>query len=70
MKSATNSEVDAKLAAMLAPEGSNYVMLCSNCRTAWPYQRDCKTTKAARNGNASCPDCGETLSMPVDAQDD
>ena len=68
MEEAYNKELDAKLAAMLAPEGSNYVMLCSDCRTAWPYQRDCKTTKAARNGNANCPECGETLKMPVDSK--
>jgi len=64
-----SAELDAKLAAMLAPSDSNYVMLCSECRTAWPYQRDCKTTKAARNGNADCPECGETLTMPVDAKE-
>lgn len=62
------AQIDDRLAAMLAPPGSKYVLVCRECRKAWPYKRDCKTTKAAREGNASCPECGEPLDFPIDAK--
>lgn len=62
----SNEELDDKLAAALAPPDARYVILCRECRTCWPYERDCKTTKAVRRGDATCPECGDTLDMPVD----
>lgn len=65
-----NKDLDNKLAAMLAPEDSRYVLLCRECRSAWPFQRDCKTTKAARSGDALCPDCGDAIELGVDFKDE
>lgn len=65
-----NKDLDNKLAAMLAPADSRYVLLCRECRSAWPFKRDCKTTKAARSGDASCPDCGERIELVVDFKAD
>jgi len=59
-----------KLADLLAPDDARYVVYCDECGTAWPYQRDCKTTKATREGNATCPECGDTLAMARDAKAD
>lgn len=68
VKEHTDEALDDKLAAMLAPEDARYVLICRECRTCWPYQRDSKTVKAARDGRASCPECNETLDLPIDAK--
>lgn len=59
---------DDLLAVMVAPEDSRYVVICRDCRRCWPYKRDCKTTKAVRAGEASCPECGASLDMAADSK--
>jgi len=62
----TSDEVDDALAAMLARPKTKYALICRECRTVWPYQRDCKTVKAARDDRATCPECGDTLDLAFD----
>lgn len=64
------TDVDAALAAMLAPEDSRYIIICRECRHCWPYQRDSKTVKASRRGQGTCPDCGTEVELVVDAKED
>lgn len=51
-------------------DNARYIVVCYECNIAWPYQRDCKTTKAVRDGTATCPECETALGMAVDAKED
>lgn len=59
-------ELDDLLAALMAPPDARYVMMCRECRTCWTRKRDCKLTKAVRNGNSNCPECEIEVDMVVD----
>lgn len=57
-------------ATMFAPDDAPYVIACNDCKSSqWKYQ-DCKTTRAVRNGNAQCADCGSELTMARDNRED
>lgn len=68
--SSDDNWLDDQLAAMLAPPGTRYIMVCRECRTGWYRKRDCQTTKAVRRGDATCPTCGENLEMVLDPKED
>lgn len=65
----TDESVDDALASILSPEDTRYALICRECRTVWPYQRDSKTVKAARNGEVECSDCGTALDLAVDSKE-
>jgi hypothetical protein len=46
----------------------NYIIICPHCVDLWTRKRDCKTTKAVRNGLANCSDCDEELKMYKDSK--
>lgn len=69
MAMTSDEDLDDRLAALLAPQEARYVLICRECRSAWPYERDSKTVKAARDGEATCPECGEAVDLAVDAKE-
>jgi len=55
-----------ELAALVAPNDANYVIVCHECKKSdWKYQ-DCKITRSVRRGVAHCDDCGGELTMVRD----
>lgn len=70
MAVASDEKLDNMMAAMLSPEGTRYLVICRECRKVWPYKRDCKTTRAARDGRARCPKCDSELVLAHDGKED
>lgn len=65
-----DDQLDDMLAALMAPSDSRHLVICRECRTVWPFKRDCKTTKAARDGRATCPKCDDELELTLDAKEE
>jgi len=62
----TDAKIAKRLAAMFAPSNANYVFVCTECRTSWWKQRECKTTRGVRSGKITCGACDSDLIMAVD----
>lgn len=69
MSAPARPDLDEQLAALLADPDTRYLLLCRECRHAWEFQRDSKTVKLARKGEAVCSECSSEIDLVVDAKD-